>query len=349
MSTHTLIVGAGLAGMTAAHRLTEVGPADSRITVLDKGRRAGGRMATRVSRRGPVFDHGAQYLTAKSVTFNQQVHRWIDARVAAAWNGRIVDLQEGQTPADTRRVAKRFVGTPAMNSIIEHLCDEVSGDPRIDGPHFGIRVTQLQQAGAGWNALDEAGQTHGPFGRVVLAIPMPQAQQLLAEPAPGLAAKVGEAGVSATWTLMLAFAKPLELWQEFAGAFVEDSIPELSWIANNSSKPGRPSVADVGACWTIHASPEWSDAHVEDAPESVAATLTAAFGRALGRTLPSPTYAAVHRWRFAHAVEPLNDRWLFDETLNLAVCGDACTAGSPANIERAWLSGLGLAEHLAVS
>jgi len=338
-----LIVGAGVAGMTAAHKLAGAG---HRVVVLDKGRRPGGRMSTRVSRRGPVFDHGAQYLTAKSVTFEQELSGWIKAGAAAEWDGRIVDLQEGEAPTDTVRIAKRYVGTPGMGSIVKHLCD-TSGSPNIDGPRFGVRVTALQKTDAGWTAADEDGQTHGPFAKVVSAIPMPQAKELLAETSPALATQVGEARVAATWTLMLAFEKPLELWQPFAGAFVGKSISELSWIGNTSSKPGRPSVAEAGECWTIHAGPDWSDAHVEDAPESVAATLTAAFGRAIGRTLPTPTYAATHRWRFAHAVEPLSDRWLVDESETLGVCGDACSNGSAANIERAWLSGLGLAEHMA--
>ncbi|MBB6429313.1 NAD(P)/FAD-dependent oxidoreductase [Algisphaera agarilytica] len=339
----TLIVGAGIAGMTAAHKLAESG---QKVTVLDKGRRPGGRMSTRVSRSGPVFDQGAQYLTARSVTFEQEVARWIELGVAAEWDGRFVDLQEGEAPTDTKRVAKRYVGTPGMASIVGHLCENAADVDAIDGPHFGVRVTQLQKTDTGWNATDEDGKTQGPFGKVVLTLPAPQARELLTEPAPELADTLGDATVSATWTLMLAFGKPLELWQPFDAAFVEDPNNELSIFANVSTKPGRPSVEEAGECWVAHGRSDWSEAHLEDSPESVAVALTAAFGRAIGRTLPTPTYAAVHRWRYANVVEPLGDRWLLDEKLGLGVCGDACTAGSHTNIERAWLSALGLAEHL---
>lgn len=338
-----LIVGAGIAGMTAAHKLADAG---HHVVVLDKGRRPGGRMSTRVSRSGPVFDHGAQYLTARSVTFEQQVARWGELGVAAEWEGRFVDLLEGEAPTDTKRVARRYVGTPGMASIVGHLCDTANTDA-IDGPHFGVRVTQLQKIDAGWTATDEDGNTHGPFSQVVVTIPAPQARELLAGIAPELADTLGDAAVSATWTLMLAFEKPLELWQPFDAAFVEDARNELSIIANVSSKPGRPSVDEAGECWVAHGRSDWSQTHVEDSPDSVAATLTAAFSRAIGRTLPTPTYAAVHRWRYANVVEPLGERWLFDADLGIGVCGDACTAGSHTNIERAWLSALGLAEHMA--
>lgn len=339
----TLIVGAGIAGMTAAHKLAAEG---RRVVVLDKGRRPGGRMSTRVSRSGPVFDHGAQYLTARSVTFEQEVARWIELGVAAEWQGKIVDLKEGEAPTDTKRVAKRYVGTPGMASIVGHLCD-TAGVDAIDGPHFGVRVTELEKSDAGWTAIDEQGKAHGPFAEVVVSIPAPQARELLAKPCPALADTLGDATVSATWTLMLAFEKPLELWQPFDAAFVEDPRNELSIVANISAKPGRPSVEESGECWIAHGRSDWSQTHVEDNPDAVAATLTAAFGRVIGRTLPTPTYAAVHRWRYANVVEPLGERWLFDGELGLGVCGDACTAGSHTNIERAWLSALGLAEHMA--
>ncbi|MEM1107946.1 MAG: FAD-dependent oxidoreductase [Planctomycetota bacterium] len=339
----TLIVGAGIAGMTAAHKLAKAGQS---VVVLDKGRRPGGRMSTRVSRSGPTFDHGAQYLTARSVTFQQALQGWIDAGVAAEWDGRFVDLTEGETPTDTKRIAKRYVGTPGMSSVVGHLCDAAADVEAIDGPHFNVRVTELKKTDTGWTATDDAGKSHGPFSRVIVTIPAPQARELLAEPAPQLAASLGEAVVSPTWTLMLAFEKPLELWQPFDLGFIDAPDNECGSVANNSSKPGRPSVADAGECWVVHGDSAWSTQHVEDKPDAVAATLTAAFGRAIGRTLPTPTYAAAHRWRFANVVEPLGERWLYDADLGLGVCGDVCTAGSHTNIERAWLSALGLVEHM---
>ncbi|MEO1236247.1 MAG: FAD-dependent oxidoreductase [Planctomycetota bacterium] len=335
-----LVVGAGLAGLAAARKLAASG---RRVTVLDKGRRPGGRMSTRVSRAGPAFDHGAQYLTARSVTFQRQVAEWIDAGVAVRWDGRLVDLTEDEVPADTERDIERYVGTPAMASIIEAMAQP---HDHLDGPHFGVRVDRLTPDDAGWTAHDDQGRTYGPFDKVVVAVPAPQARELLAEPAPGLADTLGDTAVLATWTLMLAFEKTLELWQPFAGGFVEDQRNELSWVGRNSAKPGRPAVETAGDCWVAHARSDWSEQHLEDDPAAVTAALVAAFGRALGRTLPTPTYAAVHRWRYANVVEPLGDRWLYDPDLALGVCGDACTAGSHASVERAWLSGLALAEHM---
>ena len=61
---HIIVVGAGIAGLTAAYRLSKAG---LRVTVLERENRVGGRMSTdRVA--GMVIDRGAQFLsTAYSV------------------------------------------------------------------------------------------------------------------------------------------------------------------------------------------------------------------------------------------------------------------------------------------
>ena len=59
LSTDILIIGAGLAGLSAAVELQKAG---KQVLVVDKGRGLGGRLAGR--RIGDAtFDHGAQFMT----------------------------------------------------------------------------------------------------------------------------------------------------------------------------------------------------------------------------------------------------------------------------------------------
>ena len=67
-----LVVGAGMAGLAAARHLRQAG---CQVLLVDKGRRPGGRLATRSLGSG-VFDHGAQYFTARDPYFQQRVDRW---------------------------------------------------------------------------------------------------------------------------------------------------------------------------------------------------------------------------------------------------------------------------------
>jgi predicted NAD/FAD-dependent oxidoreductase len=80
-----------MAGLWASRLLREHGHG---VAVFDKGRRPGGRMATR--RTGNLaFDHGAQYFTARDGSFRRQVRSWVESGVVAEWKGRIGNLDGG--------------------------------------------------------------------------------------------------------------------------------------------------------------------------------------------------------------------------------------------------------------
>ena len=55
------VIGGGITGLTCARALADAGHA---VTVFDKGRGVGGRLATRRTDDGLRFDHGAQVLPA---------------------------------------------------------------------------------------------------------------------------------------------------------------------------------------------------------------------------------------------------------------------------------------------
>jgi len=333
---HTLVIGAGLSGMICARRLADAGHA---VTVVDKGRRPGGRLSTRTSRSGPVFDHGAQFFTARLDAFRAQVHDWVQRGVAAQWHADIVDLEDGRA-VPTQRKAVRYVGTPAMEAVVADLCRP---HPGIDGPHFNVQVAALAGGGTGFRVVASGGtQAHDrPFDRVVLAVPGAQARDILAAPHPAFARQLAETETAACWAAMLSFGAPLGL--DYDAAFVEGKGP-LSWIARNTAKPGRPAAdSGAGACWVLHAGPEWSQQHVELTPEAALPQLVDAFAAATGITPPEPTYAAAHRWRFAHVTRPLGVPYLHDPEQKLAVCGDVFCTGPRPNIEQAWHSGHNLA------
>ena len=116
--------------------------------------------------------------------------------------------------------------------------------------------------------LDEA------FDALVLAVPAPQAVPLLAPHSPALAGLAALARMRAAWALMLRYDAPLDL--HFDAAFVNHG--PLRWVARDSHKPGR----GPGETWLLHATPQWSEAHLEDTPEAVSDALT----RTLGARVP---------------------------------------------------------------
>jgi renalase len=316
------VIGAGLAGLICAERLIRQGWP---VTVFDKGRGPGGRMATRRV-EDFRFDHGAQYFTARDQRFRDRVDAWVHDGVVALWNGRIVRLGEGGTLEESP--GERFVGIPGMNAPARTLATVVE-------PRNGVRVATVTPIGRKWRLEDERGTDLGSYDMVVAAVPSPQAVPLLAE-APDLASRAADAVMAGCWTVMVRFERHLNLGYD--GAFVTDS--PLSWIARDSSKPERPE----GESWVLHASPEWSQLHIEDEQDSVITALTAAFRDTVGDAATVPVeHLAAHRWRFSLPIHGLDEECLFDPERGLGACGDWCNG---AKVEGAYLSGLALAERM---
>ncbi|MEM7587975.1 MAG: FAD-dependent oxidoreductase, partial [Acidobacteriota bacterium] len=138
-----------------------------------------------------------------------------------------------------------------------------------------------------------------------------------------------------SWAVMTTFDQPLEL--PFDGAFVNDA--PLSWVARNSSKPGRPG----DDSWVLHASPAWSMEHLELCADDAAGRLLEAFFEATGREPVEPLHLRAHRWRYALAEEALDVGCLWDGELRIGACGDWC-AGS--RVEGAFLSGMAVAGRI---
>ena len=82
---HFAVVGAGMAGVACARTLLQAG---HRVTLLEKSRGFGGRMATRRTEFGG-FDHGAQYFTVRDARF-EQVLRLTATTVVRPWSASTV-------------------------------------------------------------------------------------------------------------------------------------------------------------------------------------------------------------------------------------------------------------------
>lgn len=326
-SLPTAIIGAGLAGLSAGLVLTGRGVS---VTILDKGRGPGGRLSTRRA-DGWRFDHGGQYLTVRDARLRTFMDRLVADGHAAQWEGHVVRLNAdgGLEP----HKMERFVGVPGMNGIIQGL---IACLPEAARPRFNTRAASIMGAPGKWYLRTEDGGTAGPFASVIIAVPAPQAVDLLFPVAPSLAGRAGQAVMAPCWALMLGFDRAtLPGWDAafIAGAGGEDR--PLSWIAHDGSKPGR----NGGASFVAHAAPDWSIRHLEDAADTVATSLLPAFRAATGINA-DPALISAHRWRYALPTRPLSDGYLWDGSLGIGACGDWCLE---ARAEAAFISAAMLA------
>lgn len=303
-----LIIGGGMAGLAAASALASTG---QRITLLDKGRGPGGRMAARrveIGGEQVSFDHGAQYFTARDPDFREAVAAWEEAGVAARWPAAGADA---------------WVGTPGMNAPIRAMVADL--DLR-----WNVRAERLCRDGALWRV--EAGEEVFCAGTVLVAVPAEQAAVLLADAAPDFAARAAAVTSAPCWAVMAGFAEPLPL----ADTFRADTGP-VSWAARNSAKPGR----SGAEAWVIHASPARSRELVDLPKDEVAAILLADFFAATGAPPAATVHLDAHRWLYAQPEAREGEGPLYDPALRIGIASD--WLHSP-RVEGAWLSGRALAD-----
>ena len=320
-SAHVAVIGAGLAGLSCATLLKESGVT---VSVFEKSQGPAGRMSTR---RGENWqcDHGAQYFTARQPDFCTEVARWQHAGRVQLWTPRLHVLG-GPSTHDLRAGVERFVGTPGMTAPALFMAETLT-------IRTGVTIGELQHRRDGWHLLPPAGTSLAQsFDAVLLAVPAPQAVPLLKAHAPGLAALAGGARMHGCWALMLRFDASVDL--PFDAAFV--NAGPLRWIARDNSKPGR----GGHETWLLHASQDWSEAHLEQDAERVGPALLDAF-RQLGG--PTPQQWSGHRWRYAQTDPPLDTGSAWDAGAALGVCGDWLNGGK---VEGAWMSGRELAQQV---
>lgn len=305
------VLGAGLAGLSAAQTLTAAGRA---VQLFDKGRAAGGRLATRrIEHAGQShrFDHGAQYLRAERAGFAEL----LEAGPTAPWPD-----------------AKRRAAVPGMSALGRHLAQGL--DIRT-----GRHASALHRTVEGWSVahLDAAlvrpgkplpatpPELSGPFAAVLVTFPAEQARAILP---PELAQPLAVIEYAPCWTVMAAFDHKLDLPEtlRYHGP--------IGWAARDSAKPGRDAAQEN---WVIQAGPEFSRAQLEAPQEQVIAALLEAL------PAPAPLFAVAHRWRYSLLEVALGQPCLWDAGLCLGYASDGCLAG---RAESAWESGQALARRV---
>lgn len=321
------IIGAGVAGAAAGRRLLASGRS---VVLFDKARGPGGRMSTK---RAPTplgersFDHGCQFVTARTADFRDAVGSWRSAGAAAPWISRFMELGEkGLKPAPAE---PRWVGKPGMNGLIRAQLGPLD-------TAFGAEVVKITGEPRAWRIGFADGAEAGPFPMLVVAVPAEQAAPLLESVAPGLAAEAAKAVTAPCWAVMAAYQHPFRC--EFEAVRIPDG--PLAWAAEDSSKPNR--TAD--ATWVLHGSSAFSRDQIDAAPEEAVAALVDAFRRLTNA--PEPAFALGHLWRYAQVETPAETPFGFDKALGIGTCGDWRIG---PRVELAWSSGDQLAAAICLA
>ena len=269
-TTDILIIGAGLAGLSAANDLQQAG---HQVLVVDKGRGLGGRLAGR--RIGDAtFDHGAQFMTAREPRFKAAVADWIAAGVAEQWYSSYPGQPNGHP---------RYRGVPTMTAVAKHLAIGLD-------IMRATRVVTISRQQTGWLAeLDNGNRVSAD--KLLITSPVPQTLELLKGiniPADKYA-RLEHIEYESCIAVMAILDGPTAI--EAPGAVALEEGP-IAWISDNLQK----GVSTVPAV-TIHGSGEFSAEHIDHDRTQIGQQLIDAAAQYLGSA--QVTEYQVHGWRYS--------------------------------------------------
>lgn len=334
------IIGAGMAGASAANQLISAGV---EVVVFDKARGPGGRMSSKrlessdAERPFYALDFGAQYFTARHPLFVQALEGWLEQGMAQHWefdpyvwqHGVLLPSHDSQT---------RYVGTPAMHQVVKTLLGRTA-------QHYNCQITELafsqsgysSQHGGEWTLSSADGASYPGFDAVIVTCPPEQIRQLLSEHP--LTAQIPPALLLPCWAVSLQLKQPLA--HPAVGIFVKEG--PLSWCARQNAKPAR---AGMPEQWLLHLNAASSLQLLEASPEQIVALAQQEFSKIMSEQI-QPNQALCHRWLYASFNPDLPAPGLLTDVKQMLVLAGDWSLGG--RVENAFLAGSQAAELLLSS
>lgn len=337
MSLSCSIVGGGISGLIAGKLLQQYG---FKVTILDKGRGLGGRMATRRIRNlncgEGIFDYGAQYITAISQEFKHYLNSWEAIGLVGVWNCASRSSEELDI--------QRYYGIKSMRSIAQHIATDLN-------THNSKKITRLNWNGTSWTISADDGSSY-ISDILVLTPPLPQTLQLLEEsdillPSNSLH-ELGKVSYRMCLAVLAIASGPIQIGHS-GGCSVKDD--KLIWISSNRQKGISPDCYAL----TLHANPEFSERHYDKSKrEQAAQELIDTARKYLGRE--NILAYQVHVWKYSTPMNYFNDIFFSPQRLSdsvehlgpLYIAGDSFTSRyeGTSSFENAFLSGLEVANYI---
>jgi renalase len=323
-----LIVGGGISGLIAGTMLQRHG---INVTLLDKGRGIGGRLATRrIAHPGGgegVFDYGTQVFTVSDPTVQPWVDDWLQKGIISAVAN---PLSESPTPG--------YRGVKSNRSIAQYLANDLD-------IHTQTRATQFTWQSPHWEIQTASGACFQSNSLIVTA-PVPQSLDLLDASQIALPPDLRQRLETVTYQPCIAVLALLEQPSQVpapGGLSLEDAA--LAWIACHEKQ----GISPQGHAVTLLATPEFSKTHWETDDATTAQLLFDRASTYLGSAVI--TYQ-VHRWRYSQPQTGFGEPYLaLHQPGPLVLAGDAfgsIRAGvTSLNLERAVRSGLEAAHCLS--
>ena len=322
IKTDYIIIGSGLSGLTIANILTNNG---LKTIVVDKGIKAGGRMSHGVMNRSEVggndfkYDHGAQFFTARSDEFKNEVDFWLENKWINKWcNG--FSKNDGYP---------RYIGIDGMHSLPLKISKNLNVFQKTT-------IKTLKLLKHDW-FLEGSDNVNFSSKYLIMTPPLPQTIKLLSKHIclfdKNFLDEIKNINYDKCISLMMSIKKETNI--KFPGAMQK---PNSFWdfVTDNKIKG-----ISNKHCITAHASASFSDFIWEFNDEKCKSIMIDELAKLVNF---EKIETKIHKWKYAKPKQVLN--YFFKQakhTQNSIITGEIFGG---AKLEGAFLSGFNTANYL---
>ena len=319
------IIGAGITGITLANLLQK----KYNLTVFEKSRGVGGRMATR--RAEPYqFNHGAQYFKIENKEFKDFMQPLMVNKI-------IKPLKTNQIEILNKKVIKRtkiynqqyFTAVSKMNSVVKYLINN----------NFSIKlfckIEKTLKENDNWFIIDSDKVSHGPYDWLFITIPPNQAIEILYNNSFKFLDIIKNIKMRSCYSLMLGFDEIKEFDFDTALFLNED----VQWLSISKKILEQKEYYNL----LINSSYNFAEQNINSSKDKISNYLIKQVSDILQCELNNYKHKALHFWKYAMSEKNNNLGSLIDEDLKVIVCGDWCMNGK---VEGGFLSAKNAANKL---
>jgi len=296
-----LFVGGGLSSALAASLALQRLPR-LQVTVWEKARGAGGRMATARSQNieNCSVDLGAQYISASAKYYaaNQEIYRdLLDNKIILpADTSRIEGMREqGGEEGETRH----FVVPDGMSSLVKYFLRQSGAQVQ-----FGRRVVDISERNSSWTVRTVCG-LEDLFDVVVVTSPVPQILALeggisqIISRDETLAAALGGVSYSTRFVLGQFYSGRVDVGAPWSCKYITDH-PIIRFIAVDNIKRNRPGAP---TSVLVHSTVQFGLENINKSHEEVAPVLQEALHHLLPSLPPAEEIKSL-KWLYSQVHRP---------------------------------------------
>ena len=281
-----IIIGAGMTGLTLAHRLQ----AQNQTTlVLEKSRGLGGRMATRRDEKN-TYDHGAQfYKTSRERALIPWHSAWTESGFSHLW---------------FERDGKSFwCSHKGMTALAKNLASSVSVE-------LNEKAVLIKKVDHKYQVIGES-QKFWTADRLFLTCPLPQSLDLLDQSAIAFEPKLRDINYAKALVGLFQLSGSLDL------DYQENVSDALFSISNQKSKG-----MSEDLCVTAVMQPDWAEKYFDFPDVEVLKLIENEFLKVVSKSV-SIQKSQLKKWRFSHPKQTYEKKYYQVPGHQIYLAGDA--------------------------